>query len=268
MQRFLEVDSLDAPQRPSQKFIGFRFNGGSYAGIGWSPMRRIVFEASVVGRIVRRRDYDTVGEPRLSSVIVKQDRMGDGRGWSVGGAFGEHYFDVVCRKHFQRTRKCGLGQSMGIHPKKKRTVNVLDFAVITNRLSDCQDVPLVKRRVQSRSAMAGCTEDNPLSRVTRIGPQLVVGCKEFRNIHQDRGISGLPRCRTDFHLPPHQGFLLAAGKPLQNSSLTMTRTFTDRSKRESLNFHDGYPSVKRIALDRGSTRKLICPCMEGSFPVS
>ena len=52
---------------------------------------------------------------------------------------------------------------MSIHPKEQRPINVLEFAVIANRLSDGQDVPLVERHVERRSAMAGRTEDNPLS---------------------------------------------------------------------------------------------------------
>ena len=50
---------------------------------------------------------------------------------------------------------------MGIHPKEERPVNVLEFAVIANRLSDGQDVPLIERHVERRSAMAGRTEEQP-----------------------------------------------------------------------------------------------------------
>ena len=87
--------------------------------------------------------------PDFRAAVVKQNRVGDGRGRGVWCAFGEHYFDVVCRKHFQRARKCGLGQSVSIHPEEQRPVNVLEFAVVTNRLSDGQDVPLVERHVDA-----------------------------------------------------------------------------------------------------------------------
>jgi hypothetical protein len=59
---------------------------------------------------------------------------------------------------------------MSIDPQIQRPVNLLEFAVIANRLSDSQDVPLVERRVKRRSAVAGRAEDNPLPRIARIGP--------------------------------------------------------------------------------------------------
>ena len=127
-------------------------------------VRRIVLEATVVRRIVGRRDDDAVGEPRFSSAVVTQNRVGDGRSRRVGSSFRKHHLDAVSSKHFQRTCKCRLGQRMSVHPKEERTVNVLQFAVVANRLSDCEDVPLVERAVESRSAMAGRTEDDLLPR--------------------------------------------------------------------------------------------------------
>ena len=51
---------------------------------------------------------DTVGKPRLSRAVVNQNRMGDGWGRGVRRALGDHYFDVVCRQHLHRARKCRL----------------------------------------------------------------------------------------------------------------------------------------------------------------
>src|SRR5215469_18051317 len=129
---------------------------------------------------------------------------------------------------------------MSIHAEEKRTINVPEFAVVTNPLSDCQDVPLVEGHVHCRSAMAGRTKDNPLSRITRIGPQLVVGCKELRHIHQDGGISRLPGRGANIHFAPHQGVLPAAGGAVLQDGVasccrtlsTMARTFTNRTKCE------------------------------------
>ena len=57
---------------------------------------------------------------------------------------------------------------MRVDPKEQRPVDVLELAVIANRLSNGQDVPLVERNVERRSAMARGTEDNPLSGITQI----------------------------------------------------------------------------------------------------
>ena len=87
-------------------------------------------------------------------------------------------------------------------PRKRGPSIFCSFAVVANRLSNGENVPLVERPVEGRSAMAGRTEDNPLPRVARVGLQGVIGRDEFRNIHQDRGISRLSGGRTNFHLSP------------------------------------------------------------------
>src|SRR5579862_6239980 len=175
VKRFLEGDSLYALQRPSQEFIGFRFDPESYARIGRSSMRRIVLKTAVAGRVVRGRDYDTVCETGLSTSVVTQNRMRDGRCWGICGGFGQHHFHIVGREHFHRARKCRFGQGVRIYPKEQRTVDALEFAVVTDGLRDGQDVPLVEGHVERRSAMAGCTEGHALPRVARIRPELVVG---------------------------------------------------------------------------------------------
>ena len=170
--------------------------------IGWSSVRRIVLEATVVRRIVRRRDHDAVGEPCLPSAVVTQNRVGNGRSRRVRSPFRKHHLDVVGRKHFQRAGKCRLGQRVSVHSQEERPVNLLQLAVVANRLSDCEDVPLIERPVEGRAAMTGRAEDDALARVARIGPQRVVGRDEFRNIHQDGGISRLSGGGIHFHLSP------------------------------------------------------------------
>ena len=93
---------------------------------------------------------------------------------------------------------------MGIDPQEQRPVNVLEFAVIANRLSDGQDVPLVERHVESGSAMAGRTEDNPLSGIARIGPQLVIVCDELRDVNKNGWVSRLPGSRINCHGAPRR----------------------------------------------------------------
>ena len=101
-------------------------------------VRRIVLEATVVRRIVRRRDHDAVGESGLSSVVVTQNRVGDGRSRRVASTFRKHHVDIVRRQHFQRAGKSRLGQRMSVHSKEERPVNFLQLAVVANRLSDRQ----------------------------------------------------------------------------------------------------------------------------------
>ena len=119
---------------------------------------------------MRGGDYDAVCKSGLSCAVVKQNRVRNSRGRGVRCAFGDHYVDVVCREHFHRARICRFGQSVRIHPEEQRSINVLEFAEIANRLSDGEDVPLVERHVERRSAMTGRAEDNSLPGINRIGP--------------------------------------------------------------------------------------------------
>ena len=91
---------------------------------------------------------------------------------------------------------------MGIHPKEQWPIDVLEFAKITNRLSDGQDVPLVERHVESRSPMAGCAEDNPLTGIALVGPQLVIRCDELRDVNKNGWISRFSGSRTNCHEAP------------------------------------------------------------------
>ena len=89
---------------------------------------------------------------------------------------------------------------MSVHSKKERPVNFLHFAVVTDRLRNGEDVPLIERPIEGGSAMTGRAEDNALAWVARIGPQSVVGRDKFRNVHQNRGISRLSGGGINFQL--------------------------------------------------------------------
>src|SRR5579863_2916112 len=91
---------------------------------------------------------------------------------------------------------------MSIHTEEEGPVNVLQFPVVTNRLSDRQDVPLVECHTCSRSAMARRAKHDTLLRLTRVGTQLVVGGDELWNVHQDRGISWFSSGGTNTQLAP------------------------------------------------------------------
>ncbi len=61
--RLLVRESTDAPQLLRDQLIRSRLNPTRDAGIGRASGRRVVFEAAVLGRIVRRCDDDPVGAP-------------------------------------------------------------------------------------------------------------------------------------------------------------------------------------------------------------
>jgi len=74
-------------------------------------------------------------------------------------------------------------ESVCVSIPRKRTINLLLLPVITNRLRDRQNVPLIELAVESGSPMASSTKNNSLPGVVRIRPQCVVGGHELRDIY-------------------------------------------------------------------------------------
>src|SRR5260370_42312854 len=91
---------------------------------------------------------------------------------------------------------------MSVHYKEEWPLNLLQFGVIEEPLSDRQDVPLIECAVESRSAVTRRTEDDALPGVARIGLQRVVSRDEFRDINQDRGIRRFAGGGFNFHFSP------------------------------------------------------------------
>ena len=58
-----------------EQHIGAILDPSGDGRIGRATIWRIVFEATVAGRIVRWRDDDPVGQPRSAATIVDKDRM-------------------------------------------------------------------------------------------------------------------------------------------------------------------------------------------------
>ena len=60
----------------AQQFVGPVLDPVRHVGVGGATVGRIVLEAAVLGRIVRRRDDDAVGEMLLAAAVVDEDRVG------------------------------------------------------------------------------------------------------------------------------------------------------------------------------------------------
>src|SRR4029077_1925951 len=163
---------------------------------------RIVLEPTIIRRIVRRRDYDAVGESSLPSVVITEDGVGDGGSGCVGRPFREHHHDAIRRKHLQGAGERRLRQRMSVHSKKQRPLDLLQFAVIADRLGDGENMPLIECAVESRPAVSRRTKDDPLLWVVWVGLPGVVSRHQFWDVDQDRGIRWLSGGCTHFHLSP------------------------------------------------------------------
>ena len=160
---------------------------------------RIVFEAAVMGRIVRGRDHDAVGEPCCAPPVVSENRVRNSRGRSVFIAVRDHDFHAVGRQHLQRAGQSRHGERMRVHAEKQRAVDVLLRPVQANGLADGQDMPFVEGLVEGGSAMPRGAEGNPLFRHRRVRCLGVIGRHQSGYIHQHRGFGRLSGKGADFH---------------------------------------------------------------------
>ena len=75
-----ERHALHAAVSAAQQFVGPVLDPVRHVGVGGAAVGRVVLEAAVLGRIVRRRDDDAVREVLLAAAVVDEDGSGDDRG--------------------------------------------------------------------------------------------------------------------------------------------------------------------------------------------
>jgi len=68
-------------------------------GIRRTAVRRVIFEPAILGRIVRRRDHDAIGQAILTALVVAEDRMRDRRRRRVAVLRVDHHLDTVGGEH-------------------------------------------------------------------------------------------------------------------------------------------------------------------------
>src|SRR5262249_45668084 len=102
----------------------------------------VVFKTSVLGRIVRRCNDDTISQVLLATAVVHDNgaRNDGGRGHAIISLKDAH--DVVGRKHFQRGPLSRTGKSVGILAEVERTVSAFHATEVTDCLSNRQDMSL------------------------------------------------------------------------------------------------------------------------------
>ena len=151
-------------------------------------MRRIVFVAAVLRRIVRRRDDDAVGEAIRSALVVAQDRVRDHRGRRIAAAIVDHDLDAVGGKHLDGAGQRRLGQRVGIDADEQRAGQAAGAAVIADRLRRGQDMVFVEGIPERRAAVARGAEGHALQRIGRVGLVGEIGRHQSRNIDERSGI--------------------------------------------------------------------------------
>ena len=99
---FVKRDALYLAVCCTQQFVGAILNPAGCVGIGGTAVRRVVLEASVFRRIVRRGDENAVGQMFFTISVVNENGSRDHRSRSYTVSLLDHRLHVVGSQHFQR----------------------------------------------------------------------------------------------------------------------------------------------------------------------
>ena len=152
-----------------------------------ATVRRVVLEATVARRVVRRRHDDAVGTRKaLAAAVVFKDGEGHRRCRRELPAWRQHHVHAVGDQHLQRAGRGRLGQRMRVGTQEQRSIDAQALAAIADGLGDGQHMPLVERGVQRRAAVARRSEDDPLLLAGQVRPARPIGRLQRRQV--DEGI--------------------------------------------------------------------------------
>ena len=191
--RSLERHALYRLPTGRQQPIRFRPDPAGHVRVRRTSVGRVVLEAAVLGWVVRRGDHDPVRQTIAAAQVapapvVGEDRVRDHRGRRVPIDGIDPNTHVMRREHLQCRSERRLRQGVRVPADEQRAVRPLRLSVAADRLRRCDDVRLVERRRERRSAMARCPERDPLSRDSRIRAEVVVRADESLDIDKHRWI--------------------------------------------------------------------------------
>jgi hypothetical protein len=128
----------------AKEFVGAVLDPARRVGVGRAAVGRVVLEAAVVGRVVGRRDDDAVGQPRLASAVVGEDRArhdGRRRRAVVGLDDDVH---AVPRQHLERRVLRRRRERVRVLAHEERAAGALGLPVVADRLVMATMCPSLK----------------------------------------------------------------------------------------------------------------------------
>jgi hypothetical protein len=197
--RARERHPFHVAQPAGDDLVGALLNPAGGLCIRRTAVGAVVLEAAVLGRVVRRRDDDSVGKAGGAAPVVRQHGVRERGGGRVAVARIDHDVDLVRREHLQRAAERRLREGVRVDAEEDGAVDLLLAPVLTDRLRDGEDVRFGEHRVQRRAAMTGCAEGDPLLGLVRVGMLRVVGRDEARDVGEHRGLGGLTGTWVDGH---------------------------------------------------------------------
>ena len=174
----LERNSRHAAEAVGEQRVGALLDPAGDVRVGGPAVRRVVLEAAVLRRVVRRRDHDAVGEPAAPAAVVGEDRVRHDRRRRVAVRASTMTSTPFAASTSSAVAKAGSESACVSIPDEQRAVDRLALAVEADRLRDREDVGLVERGVERGAAMPGGPERDALRGHGRIGPSRVVGVDE------------------------------------------------------------------------------------------
>ncbi len=114
--RPLERHAPDLGEARGQQFVRPVLHAAGDVGVGWAAVGRVVVEAPVLRRIVRRRDHDPVRQPGLAPRVVPQDGVRQGGCWGVAAGAVQQHVHLVGGQHLQGRDQRRLGQGVAVEP--------------------------------------------------------------------------------------------------------------------------------------------------------
>ncbi len=217
-ERALVRHARDARVARAQQLVGAVLDPAGHVGVGGPAVGRVVLEAAVLRRVVRRGHHDAVRLVRGAAPVVDQDRVRDDRRRRDAVFPLDDGLHLIRGQDLERGALGRSGHRVGVLAHVQRPVDAAAAPVLADRLGGGQDVRLGEGAAQRGAAVPAGAEGDELVRVAGVGAARVVLALERADVHQHLRRRRLPRERRDAHGPP------AAGRgPLQSASSEATR---------------------------------------------
>ena len=184
--RALIRDPFHVPIAIPQQFIRPFFDPPGGVGVGRTAVRRVIFHAAILRRIVRRREDQAVRQPGRAGAIVIEDRernSGRRRRRVIRRNKDVH---AVSREHLERGALRRRRDGVRVLSQIQRPGVTARAAIFDDGLRDGGDVGVSECAVQRSATMATGAERDGLLGVAGIGLLFVIGAFESRGIDEQR----------------------------------------------------------------------------------
>ncbi len=183
--------------RPEQ-FVRAGLDGDRHVGVCRPPVRRVVLEPAVFGRVVRGGHDDPVGAVSRAPAIGRDDRVRDHGRRRVPVAVGDAYVDPASGEALACDARRRFGHGVRVATDVERPVGSVRRAVVADGVRDRDDVVFVEGPLERATAVPARTERDALRGKRGIGVLAVKRGEERRHVDErrlGRGFSGERRAR-------------------------------------------------------------------------